>query len=125
MTDSPILPGAHSQPLRPDGLWKQEWFAFLRNLAKNVNLTADQSAAIAALADRVAELESESDLLAQLSGPESVVVTGSLVAGAVNFALDGDEATPEASHYYGTDSAGEKGWHDADAFVMSRLSLRF
>jgi hypothetical protein len=55
-------------------------------------------------------------------GPASVAVSGSLADGAVILQLTNDEASPGATHYYGTDSTGAKGFHAiADAQVFNRI----
>lgn len=125
MADSPIFPGNSTSPLTPDGQWRGEWFRYLRDLAKQPRITTDQSAAILALAERVAALEEGEGSSASIQGLLSVLVSGTLADGLVQLALAGDEAAPAASSYYGTDDTGAKGFHalpDAPPQLFNRIT---
>lgn len=60
-----------------------------------------------------------------VSGSGSVRAEGSIAGGEFVVGLVGDVTTPEATHYYGTNEAGDRSWHSLQAHTMSRLSLRF
>lgn len=117
MTDSPILPGdkywidASRRPLPP------EFFRFFRSLLAYVQQTQGASVELAELTARVDALEAGGS--ADLLGPLSVMVSGSLDSGAVQFRLVNDSGNPGASFYYGTDASGDKGWN---LLAMSALA---
>lgn len=46
-----------------------------------------------------------------VQGINSVTQYGTLDSGRVQLLLDGDEEAPAASHYYGTDAQGVRGYH--------------
>lgn len=108
---NPKFPG-RSEPLFPGGLpptvnW-QKFFESLAAQTDNVALQADYLA----LAARVAALEAEGSTdIGSVFGADSIVQVGTLQSGNVFLSLRGDVSNPGNSYYYGTDSAGVKGWH--------------
>ncbi len=104
------IPRPNSAPLTDRGLLTTEWYNYLRNLStQGANETLQ--AEIAAIAARVAALEGQGAADAVIVGLGSLLVTGSLSDGQVFVQLESDEDAPEPDHYYGTDSAGAKGFH--------------
>lgn len=112
MSDFPNLPNAAREAIdRRNGVFTREWYGFFRDLAQQPGLTSSQAAAIDEILRRLSALEGESSADADIVGTASVLVSGSLLGGLVQLALDGDESTPSPSTYYGTDDAGAKGFH--------------
>lgn len=112
MTDSPSLPNSARPPLDPrDGRFTNEWYGYFRGLARQEGLTAAQSALLNNIVRRLAALEGSGDADADIVGVASVLISGSLLGGLVQVSLDGDEAAPGSSSYYGTDKLGAKGFH--------------
>ncbi len=109
MADSPILPGSHVWRLTPDGRLPDEFWRFFRSLVAYVQATQGNAFDVAELEQRVASLE-QGGVSADILGLLSVQVLGSLGSGKVVLQLRGDSANPGASHRYGTDESGNKGW---------------
>ena len=111
MADSPLIPGSHSEPIFQDErgryLWKGEWFRFLRDLSNLPSTSAELSAELNALADRLEALEAAGY---NLTGIDSVQVIGLLKDGAT-VRLVGDEDNPLPAHFYATDDDRAKGWN--------------
>jgi hypothetical protein len=103
MADSLTLPGPRVPLVDGRGLPSLAWFQFFRGL-QVAQATADP---VAPAFDPNAYLSSSTTV----SGPFSVAVTGSLISGNAQLKLVGDLAAPGNSYYYGTNSAGAKGYH--------------
>lgn len=110
MSNDPTLPNVRVKFLDAAGFPVDSWRKFLEKLSQQTSLTADQSAEIAALAERVTELEEQGLDLGSILGLGSVSIVGAL-GDQVIVQLEGDEESPAASHYYGTDVDGAKGYH--------------
>lgn len=103
------LPGPREPLQDAAGFPTVPWRKFFERMASQPNLTVDQQAEIAALTARVGALEAAGVDLGSILGLGSVQVTGSLGAQVVA-QLEGDEESPAASSYYGTDDTGVKGY---------------
>lgn len=121
-TNDPSLPNARAALVDARGLPASEWRKFFEKLSRQPTLTADQSAEIAALAERVSALEAEGVDLGQIIGLGSVSAVGSL-GDQVVIQLQGDEDAPTASYYYGTDDTGVRGWHPLALESLSNVDL--
>lgn len=106
----PILP-KEAAPVT-DGAMRptREWYNFFRDLLDVASGQTSDSSAIAELQAAVAQLQEEGADLGQIFGDMSVSVLGQL-GEAVQVRLQGDETNPDTTAYYGTDAAGDKGWH--------------
>lgn len=88
------------------------WYNYLRTRfgdAAAEEIIASIETQIADLLARVEELEEGGS--AQILGPGSVIVTGTLSDGVVQLTLDGDERRPLPVSFYSTDEARDKGWN--------------
>lgn len=104
-----LLPNAVAALVLPNGRPTPEFYDFLRSLASAAQ--SDQQAAdLSAFIARLEALE-QSGAAPTINGPLSVEVFGSLAQGAVSLQLSGDVMAPGAGRYYGTNSAGLKGYH--------------
>lgn len=122
MAIDPTLPNVR-EPIQPGGAPPTgAWRKFFEKLASQPNLTTDQQAEIAALDARVTALENEGVDLGSILGLGSVTAVGSL-GEQVIIQLEGDEENPTASHYYGTDAAAGKGWHELSLDALSDVDL--
>lgn len=100
----------------------REWYDFLRQAFESFEGDAAMQAQIAEAMARIDALELSEN--ATLKGTESVRIAGTLASGLVQFRLAGDEQSPPATSYYGTESGGEKGWHAvADALDVAADEL--
>lgn len=93
------------------GKLSSPWYNYLRTRfgdAAAEEIIAAIEAQIADLLARVEELEEGGS--AQIVGPESVIVSGTLADGLVQLTLDGDERRPLPVSFYATDEARDKGW---------------
>jgi len=109
MPDSPILPNQRSWKDGGGNPLPVEFFKFFRELLSFVQQAGGNSVDISGILARLDALEAAGN--ATIQGLASVLVQGSLADGNVQLLLDGDEASPDASSYYGTDEAGAKGFH--------------
>lgn len=106
------LPNATEPLLDQFGKVSAPWYNYLRtrfgdDVAEEI--IAAIEAQIADLLARVEELEEGGS--AQILGPESVIVTGTLADGVVQLTLDGDERRPSPVSFYSTDEDRAKGWN--------------
>lgn len=106
MTDSPLIPGSHSRPIAPDGKFAAEWYRYFRDLIVYIRETDGNSEELAQLEARVAELEAQGAI--QFLSPFSVQVLGD---GPFTVQLVGDNDSPGASYFYGTNELGAKGFY--------------
>lgn len=123
MPDSPSLPGNHAWRDASGRQLPIEFFKFFRDLLRYVQDTNGNTVDIASIIARLDALEKSGN--ATLQGLASVLVQGTLADGAVQFLLQGDEAAPAASSYYGTDDTGAKGFHalpDAPPQLFNRIT---
>ena len=120
---NPLLPRAQAEFLHKDGYPLAEWRRFFESLAALTTETTLQ-VEISTILARIAALEA-ADGMGAVAGRASIVTYGQLATG-LTVALVGDSSNPGASHYYGTDAAGNKGFHPATTTpaVMARISLR-
>lgn len=94
----------------------REWYRFFQTLQVNLNedgLRYD----VDALTVRVSTLEHAHG---GAGSPISIRGTGSIYVSLSDIkivSLVGDNENPDASSYYGTDNAGEKGWHPASSLL--------
>lgn len=102
----PTVPRQDTQVLGPDGKFTLPWYGFFRDGGTGTSATVD--AEIAALNAAVLELQSAGSF--SISATQSVRSTGQPANGVVSLLLEGDVTTPDATAYYGTDAAGDKGW---------------
>ena len=120
---NPLLPRAQAGFLDGAGRPLAEWRRFFESLAA---LTTESTlqAEISTILARIAALEA-AEGQGSVAGQASIVTYGQLATG-LTVALAGDSSSPGASHYYGTDAAGAKGFHLATTTpaVMARISLR-
>lgn len=110
MPDSPILPSQRAWTDRSGNPLPVEFFKFFRDLLRFVQQAGGNSVDISGILARLDALEAAGN--ATIQGLASVLVQGSLADGNVQLLLDGDEASPDASSYYGTDATGAKGWFE-------------
>lgn len=115
MADNPLIPGSHGKPLNPDGSWRGEWWRFLRELSNQPGVSTELASQLNALAGRIQALE-DADA-PNLIGLLSVLVQGSFLS------LRGDVANPGEAFYYGTDTAGEKGWYQRLLATLADVDL--
>ena len=106
---SVIVPNVDAPIAGPNGQTTRAWYAYFQGLRSAMGDAASQ-AAIDDILARLAELESDSPVDFQLLGPASVQVQGRVAGGFVQLLLMGDENSPGPTYYYGTDSAGAKGF---------------
>jgi hypothetical protein len=114
MADSPLLPGSHSGPVDPKtGLWRREWYGFLRDLVRFVQQTNGNTDSLEAVLARLEALENEPVVeVGSVIGDMTVDVQGILAnGGVVLLRLLNDTTDPGATYYYGTNADGDKGWH--------------
>lgn len=109
MADSPSLPGVQGWKDAQGRPLPVEFFRFLRDLVAYVAQAQGETLELAELEARVAELEAGGSF--SIQGQQSVRVVGMPNDGLVQLFLQGDEAAPAASLYYGTDETGAKGFH--------------
>lgn len=110
MADSPILPGPRAWR---DGAGKPlpvEFYQFLRDLVRFVSQTTGNTDSLASILARVAALEDAPSLDAEIIGPSSVAVFGTLADGSVVVQFANDSVAPGNTYRYGTGPAGAKGW---------------
>ena len=110
MADSPILPGPRAWR---DGAGKPlpvEFYQFLRDLVRFVSQTTGNTDSLASILARVAALEDAPSLDAEISGPSSVAVFGTLADGSVVVQFANDSVSPGNTYRYGTGPTGAKGW---------------
>ena len=117
MADYPI-PKAGAAIVDGRGAPTREWYNFFRTLLGS-QAGEDVDAEIQALAERVSALEAEHTTSFTIQGLGSVVVHGSPQSGIVQISLCGDLPNPGASLYYGTNAAGEQGWHALEAAAVT------
>lgn len=108
------IPKASEPFLDGGGRVARSWLVYLASLSRD--------AATAALQAQVDQLRAD---IAGISVPDmtlhadgSIDLDGTLAGGYVVIRLEGDEDSPGASYYYGTDAAGEKGWHALTASAI-------
>jgi len=94
------------------------WLDFFRGLSGD-QATTELRAALGALTLRVDGLSDNPTQQNNLIGQGSVRVYGDLSQSNASAQLDGDENSPEASRYYGTDGSGQRGFH---ALVLAALA---
>lgn len=87
------------------------WRDYLRAIPADAALEVIEQQ-LAALGIRVRDLEQQSSTTGNVVGRDSLTQYGTLAQGSVQIALIGDEANPDALRYYGTDSDGERGFHE-------------
>lgn len=121
------IPRANSGPIdQRTGAFTREWRAFLNELQTLVDAGASD-ADIAAIEAAIAQLQAEVNAIgggSAIIGQNSVKVTGS---GPRYVYLENDTDNPGFSYFYGTNSAGAKGWWrvfdvinaDTDDFVQT------
>lgn len=114
------LPRAQGPFLNADGTPTVEWYDFLRALAEALDSVTSDAERIAIL-EAAAALQ-EAGVTVSIIGPASVRVLGSSTDGYV-VQLDGDDPAPGASHYYGTDPDGAKGWHERLLATLADVDL--
>lgn len=110
MADSPILPGARAWR---DGAGKPlpvEFYQFLRDLVRFVAETSGNTASLSDVLARLQALENGQGLDAEISGPSSVAVFGTLADGSVVIQFANDSTAPGNTTYYGTGPTGAKGY---------------
>lgn len=107
---TPVLPRAQSELVRLDRVTQPEWLAFFRNLRANVESNTSAVEQIDAILARLEAVEGGSASTGAVQGDGSVVANGQLADGLVVLSLENDADSPAATSYYGTDSAGAKGW---------------
>lgn len=117
MSDSARLPGSHYWPGLPTPFW--QWF---RQVDAAIGSGATATVDLAALTARVAALEADTGSAGSLTGARSVQLTGNLADGAT-VQLRGDEDAPGATFYYGTNSAGTKGWYTHAVSTLADVDL--
>lgn len=91
----------------PSGYPTTEWYNYLKQTFEAAAGNAALQAQIDALVQQIADL----DIDFSISGPQSVRVLGNPSDGLVRLNLDGDQTTPSATHYYGTDADAARGFH--------------
>lgn len=120
MINSATLPRAQAQFVDNAGRPTREFYDFLRGLITLIDSANGDSSAIADLLARVEALENEGASSAIIQGLMSVAVNGTLAGGVVQVYLQGDAENPGNTYYYGTDAAGERGWHAvSDALAVT------
>jgi hypothetical protein len=90
---------------------------WLESLGSTASVTAEDIAAIATALGSpdgtVANIpDQDAGVSFVINGGGSVAVTGTLESGVFSVTLANDSANPGATHYYGTDSTGAKGWFE-------------
>lgn len=98
-----------------------EWFDFWSAVADAADAAESDAERITLLEAAVAALQ-EAGVTVEIIGPASVRVLGSSADGYV-LTLDGDDPAPGASHYYGTDTDGAKGWHERLLATLADVDL--
>ena len=106
---NPLLPRAQAGFLDGAGRPLAEWRRFFESLSALTTETTLQ-AEISTILARIAALEA-AEGRGSVSGQASIVTYGQLATG-LTVALAGDSSNPGVSHYYGTDVAGSKGFHE-------------
>jgi hypothetical protein len=96
----------------------KEWRDYLQQIPADQAIAAIR-AEIQALANRVNDIDQNAPETHNLLGQGSVRVFGDLTQGNATAQLDGDEDAPAASHYYGTDETGARGFR---ALLLAALS---
>ena len=107
---SVIVPNVDAPIAGPGGQTTRAWYAYFQSLRVAASGNATLQAAIDAILLRLESLENEAPVDFSIIGPQSVVVTGIPGNGFVQLTLAGDENSPGPTYYYGTGSAGEKGF---------------
>lgn len=111
MTDN--MPKYGEPAVDAQGRITPTWRDYFRRFSGASSL-ADVWAAIADIRQQLAQQGAGSFLprSANVIGTSSVQTFGTLADGIVRVQLQGDEETPAASRYYGTDADGERGYHE-------------
>lgn len=115
---NPILPKAQSHISETNRETTREWYEFFRRLLIFIQESGADPGVIQSILERLDELEQAGDSF-QIQGLMSANVTGTPASGLVQISLDGDVETPGNIYYYGTNSAGVKGWSVLSAMVPS------
>ena len=105
---NPLLPKAQAGFLDGAGRPLAEWRRFFESLSA-LTTEATVQGEIGEILSRIAALEAEGSGGSVL-GTDSIKTFGDLATG-ITARLVGDSGNPGASHYYGTDAAGAKGFH--------------
>lgn len=125
MADSPNLPGdrawrdASGKPL-PIEFWR-----FLRDLTTFVRTATGNTTDIASLLARIVALEDAPANDAEISGPSSVAVFGTLADGSVVVQFTNDDDAPGNTYRYGTGPTGAKGWLPVSGDFVEGAGLEF
>lgn len=122
MATSAILP-TYSQPVvDSQGRATPAFYRFFSALGASSGNTSDLQVQIDAINQEIAGIGEGFQVRAQ----NSIVQSGASVpGGVVMFSLSGDVSTAGNTQYYGSDQAGNKGWHAVSSAlaVTSNLSL--
>jgi len=114
-----FIPKPQSPMVGGAGLPTPEWYDYLKQALEAAEGNDALQAQINAILQQLADLGGGFTL----TGPQSVRVVGTPSNGFVQVMLDGDEATPSASYYYGTDAGGARGWHELALPTLSDVDL--
>ncbi len=126
------IPNPSQAIAAPNGTPTHSWYNWLLALdalftASDAGMQAQITAIALALGSPDGTVERIPPLrldVGNVIGQASIRSLGLLANGSVFLSLEGDEVTPGTTHYYGTNSSGEKGWFPvADTLQTSTLSL--
>lgn len=106
-----FIPRVGASFLDHRGEVSKEWRDYLQQIPADQAIAAIR-AEIQALANRVNDIDQNAPETHNLLGQGSVRVFGDLTQGNATAQLDGDENAPAASHYYGTDETGARGFFE-------------
>jgi hypothetical protein len=115
MAESSRLPGAHA--------WTGpvQFYQWFRQVDAAISRTNTATVDLTAINARVAALESAESASVTISGPRSVQVTGG--DGAFSAQLRGDQTTPGATKYYGTNASGNLGYYSHAVSTLADVDL--
>lgn len=121
---SDLMPKPTEPIAGPGGLITRSWRDYLRRFAAATSL-AEIWAAIDEIRAQLADSGAGSFLASttQVLGRNSVQTTGMLAEGVVLVQLQADELNPAESSYYGTNAAGNRGYHPHALETLSDVDL--